>query len=99
MIADTLRHRPFLLTAGGILLGTALIATRSVPLAAIGVALIMAGILTPLLRFLLITNTVASSIERADQPLSEAPSSTASPAVISNPARAPMRSGAEVEPG
>jgi hypothetical protein len=51
MIAETLHHRPFALTAAGILLGAALIATRSVPLAVVGAALIVAGLLVPLIRF------------------------------------------------
>lgn len=46
-MTDLLRNRPFPLTAGGILIGIALMATRSLPLAVIGVGIIVAGLLVP----------------------------------------------------
>ena len=46
-MTELLRNRPFPLTAGGILIGIALMATRSLPVAVIGAALIVAGLLVP----------------------------------------------------
>jgi hypothetical protein len=46
-MTELLRNRPFPLTAGGIFIGMALMATRSLPLAVIGAALIVAGLLVP----------------------------------------------------
>ena len=54
VFADTLRHKPFLLTAGGILVGTAFVASRCMPAVVVGTALIVAGLLVPLLRFVLV---------------------------------------------
>ena len=51
-MTDLLRDSPFPLTAAGILGGIALIATRNLPLAIVGVALIVAGLLVPFVRFL-----------------------------------------------
>lgn len=46
-MTEFLRTRSFPLTAGGILVGIALMATRSLPVAVIGVAFIVAGLLVP----------------------------------------------------
>jgi hypothetical protein len=67
MIANTLHHRPFALTAAGILLGTALIATGSAPLSVVGGVLIVGGLLVPLIRFPLLAGTQAESRKDQDE--------------------------------
>lgn len=46
-MTEFLRTKPFPLTASGIIIGIALMATRSLPLAVIGAGLIVAGLLVP----------------------------------------------------
>lgn len=46
-MTELIRTKPFPLTAGGILVGIALMATRSLPIAVVGAGLIIAGLLVP----------------------------------------------------
>jgi hypothetical protein len=62
VFASLLRDNPFVLTAGGILVGIALI-TRYLPFTVIGVVLVLVGLLVPFIRATVASDRPRESLE------------------------------------